>query len=99
MADFKSTTGRGPSGKFAIRYSKFEMMEGGTAVQWEYRDEMVMFKETKDGLVSNLDVLNAWGAEGWELVTGVPLIAPNREGVAYGTVGALLVFKRPRAVS
>ncbi len=65
-------------------------------MQWEYRDEMVMFKETKDGLVSNLDSLNAWGAEGWELAASVPLIAPNREGVAYGTVGALLVFKRPR---
>ncbi len=68
-------------------------------MRWEYREEMVMFKETKDGLVSNLDFLNNWGAEGWELATGVPLIAPNREGVAYGTVGALLVFKRPLAAS
>jgi len=28
-------------------------------MKWEYRDEMVMFKETKDGLVSNLEVLGA----------------------------------------
>ncbi len=68
-------------------------------MEWEYRDEMVMFQETKDGLVSNLDFLKTWGAEGWELATGVPLIAPNREGVAYGTVGALFVFKRPRATA
>lgn len=64
-------------------------------MRWEYRDEMVMFKETQDGLVSNLDALQTWGADGWELTTSVPLIAPNREGVAYGTVGALLIFKRP----
>ena len=25
-----------------------------------------------------------------------PLIAPNRDGVAYGTIGVHLVFKRPR---
>jgi hypothetical protein len=64
-------------------------------MRWEYRDEMVMFKETQDGLVSNLEALQTWGADGWELTTSVPLIAPNREGVAYGTVGALLIFKRP----
>ncbi|MBI2458834.1 MAG: hypothetical protein HYV46_22230 [candidate division NC10 bacterium] len=56
---------------------------------------MVMFKETQDGLISNLEVLGAWGADGWELTSSVPLIAPNRDGVAYGTVGALLIFKRP----
>jgi hypothetical protein len=66
-------------------------------MKWEYRDEMVMFKETQDGLVSNLEPLNAWGLDGWELVSSVPLIAPNRDGVAYGTVGALLIFKRPLA--
>ena len=66
-------------------------------MRWEYRDEMVMFKETPDGLVSNLEALQARGADGWELTTSVPLIAPNREGVAYGTVGALLIFKRPLA--
>ncbi len=64
-------------------------------MKWEYRDEMVMFKETQDGLVSNLDFLNTWGADGWELSSTLPLIAPNRDGVAYGTVGALLIFKRP----
>ncbi|MBI4573810.1 MAG: hypothetical protein HY713_11085 [candidate division NC10 bacterium] len=64
-------------------------------MKWEYRDEMVMFKETQDGLMSNLEPLGAWGAEGWELASSVPLIAPNRDGVAYGTVGALLIFKRP----
>ena len=66
-------------------------------MRWEYRDEMVMFKETPDGLVSNLEALQVWGADGWELTTSVPLIAPNREGVAYGTVGALLILKRPLA--
>ena len=66
-------------------------------MKWEYRDEMVMFKETKDGLTSNLESLAARGAEGWELASSVPLIAPNREGVAYGTVGVLLIFKRPVA--
>ena len=64
-------------------------------MKWEYRDEMVMFKETQDGLMSNLELLGAWGAEGWELASSVPLIAPNRDGVAYGTVGALLILKRP----
>jgi hypothetical protein len=66
-------------------------------MRWEYRDEMVMFKETKDGLTSNLEVLGARGADGWELASSVPLIAPNRDGVAYGTVGVLLIFKRPAA--
>jgi hypothetical protein len=66
-------------------------------MRWEYRDEMVMFKETKDGLVSNLEVLGARGSDGWELASSVPLIAPNRDGVAYGTVGVLLIFKRPAA--
>lgn len=66
-------------------------------MKWEYRDEMVMFKETQDGLVSNLEFLGAWGADEWELASSMPLIAPNRDGVAYGTVGALLIFKRPLA--
>jgi len=66
-------------------------------MKWEYRDEIVMFKETQDGLTSNLEMLGARGADGWELASGVPLIAPNRDGVAYGTVGALLIFKRPLA--
>ena len=65
-------------------------------MKWEYRDQMVMFKETQDGLVSNLEFMTVWGAEGWELASSIPLIAPNRDGVAYGTVGALLIFKRPQ---
>jgi hypothetical protein len=69
----------------------------GSAMKWEYRDQMVMFKETQDGLVSNMESLSALGAEGWEVVSSVPLIAPNRDGVAYGTVGAMLIFKRPVA--
>ncbi len=64
-------------------------------MRWEYRDEMVMFKETKDGLTSNLELLSERGEDGWELAGTVPLIAPNRDGVAYGTVGVLLIFKRP----
>ncbi len=63
--------------------------------RWEYKERMVMFKETKEGLVSDLSWLNEVGADGWELGASVPLIAPNRDGVAYGTVGALLIFKRP----
>jgi hypothetical protein len=66
-------------------------------MKWEYRDEMVMFKETKDGLISNLESLATRGDDGWELASSVPLIAPNRDGVAYGTVGVLLIFKRPAA--
>ena len=64
--------------------------------RWEYQERMVMFKETQEGLVTDLGWLNEVGADGWELVASVPLIAPNRDGVAYGTVGALLIFKRPR---
>lgn len=66
-------------------------------MRWEYQDRMVMFQETSEGLISGLDWLNDVGKEGWEMVSAVPLIAPNREGVAYGTVGALLIFKRPLA--
>jgi hypothetical protein len=64
--------------------------------RWEYQERMVMFKETQEGLVIDLGWLNEVGADGWELTTSVPLIAPNRDGVAYGTVGALLILKRPR---
>jgi len=35
------------------------------------------------------------GRDGWEVVSAIPLIAPNREGIAYGTVGALIILKRP----
>jgi hypothetical protein len=69
----------------------------GPGMKWEYRDEMVMFKETKDGLISNLELLGARGSDEWELASSVPLIAPNRDGVAYGTVGVMLIFKRPAA--
>lgn len=64
---------------------------------WEYMDKMVMFEEGKEGLTSGLTWLNDEGAQGWELAGTVALIAPNRDGVAYGTVGALLIFKRPKA--
>jgi hypothetical protein len=65
-------------------------------MSWEYMDKMVMFEEGKEGLSSGLTWLNDEGAKGWELVNAVALIAPNRDGVAYGTVGALLIFKRPK---
>lgn len=64
--------------------------------RWEYQERMVMFKETQEGLVCDLGWLNEVGADGWEIAASVPLIAPNRDGVAYGTVGALLILKRPR---
>ncbi|MGH7411290.1 MAG: hypothetical protein ACREJ6_09590 [Candidatus Methylomirabilis sp.] len=63
--------------------------------RWEYQDRMFMFKESKEGLQTDLGWLNEAGAEGWELASSVPLIAPNRDGIAYGTVGALLILKRP----
>jgi hypothetical protein len=58
---------------------------------------MVMFKESGEGLVSGLGWLNEVGQEGWEMVSALPLIAPNKDGYAYGTVGALMIFKRPQA--
>ncbi len=64
--------------------------------QWDYRDQMVVYAETEEGLVSGLeDWINDWGQDGWELATSTPLIAPNAQGQAYGTVGVHLVFKRP----
>ena len=63
--------------------------------RWEYHDRMIMFKESKEGLVSDLGWLKEEGSDGWELTASIPLIAPNRDGIAYGTVGALLIFKRP----
>ncbi len=66
-------------------------------MQWEYFDRMVVFTETPEGMVSGLDTwINGAGTEGWELASSTPLIAPNRDGVAYGTIGVHLVFKRPR---
>ena len=66
-------------------------------MRWQYQDRMVMFKESSEGLVSGLDWLNDVGQEGWEMVSAVPLVAPNKDGFAYGTVGALMIFKRPHA--
>lgn len=63
-------------------------------MRWEYRTEMVLFDETDEGLVPSLDWLEEAGQEGWELAGTVPLIAPNREGVAYGTVGLFAILKR-----
>ncbi len=65
---------------------------------FEYMDKMVMFQDTPDGLVAEMDWLHEAGEEGWELVSAVPLIAPNRDGVAYGTVGSHMILKRPKKV-
>ncbi len=67
-------------------------------MQWEYFDRMVVFRETAEGMVSGLEAwINGTGADGWELVSSTPLVAPNQDGVAYGTIGVHLVFKRPRS--
>ena len=65
-------------------------------MQWAYFDRMVVFDNAEGGLVSGLDAwINGVGAEGWELASSVPLIAPNKDGVVYGTIGLHLIFKRP----
>jgi len=65
--------------------------------KWEYFDRMVLFSETNEGMISNLETwINAAGSEGWELVSSIPLIAPNKDGIAYGTIGIHMVFKRPQ---
>jgi hypothetical protein len=65
-------------------------------MQWEYFDRMVIFSDGEGGMVSGLDTwINGAGSEGWELVSAAPLIAPNKDGVAYGTIGLHLIFKRP----
>jgi Domain of unknown function (DUF4177) len=67
-------------------------------MQWEYFDRMVIFSDGDGGMVSGLDTwINDAGSEGWELVSAAPLIAPNKDGVAYGTIGLHLIFKRPAA--
>ena len=73
-------------------------VEGSEIMQWEYFDRMVIFEDGEGGLVSGLDAwINGVGSEGWELVSSVPLIAPNKDGVAYGTIGLHLIFKRALA--
>ncbi len=69
-------------------------------MQWEYLDKMVIFSDSEEGMLSGLDSwINGAGADGWELVSSAPLIAPNKDGVAYGTIGLHLIFKRPVATS
>lgn len=65
-------------------------------MQWEYYDRMALFSETEQGMISGLEEwINGAGSDGWELVSTVPLIAPNKDGIAYGTIGVHLIFKRP----
>jgi len=67
-------------------------------MKWQYLDRMVIFQDAEGGMVSGLDSwIDGVGEEGWELVSSVPLIAPNKDGVAYGTIGVHLIFKRPVA--
>ncbi len=67
----------------------------GTAKQWEYFDRMVVFRDSEQGMESGLESwINDAGKEGWELVSSAPLIAPNKDGLAYGTIGIHLIFKR-----
>ena len=63
---------------------------------FEYMDRMVMFQDTPEGLTSDMGWLKEAGESGWELVSSVPLIAPNRDGIAYGTVGCQMILKRAR---
>lgn len=65
---------------------------------WEYLDKVLMFKESSQGLEADMSWLRERGEEGWELVSSLPLIAPNRDGIAYGTVGCHLVLKRQKKV-
>ena len=65
---------------------------------FEYMEKIVMFQETPEGLASEMDWLHEAGDQGWELVSAIPLIAPNRAGIAYGTVGSHMILKRPKKV-
>jgi hypothetical protein len=65
---------------------------------FEYMEKIVMFKETPDGLTAEMDWLREAGEQGWELSAAVPLIAPNRDGIAYGTVGSHMILKRQKKV-
>ncbi len=64
----------------------------------EYMEKVVMYKETSEGLSVEMEWLEEVGKKGWELAAAIPLIAPNRDGIAYGTVGCHLIFKRQKAV-
>jgi len=64
----------------------------------EYMEKIVMFKETPEGLTTDMDWLYEAGNDGWELVSAIPLIAPNRDGIAYGTVGSHMILKRQKKV-
>jgi hypothetical protein len=66
--------------------------------QWEYFDRVEFFEQQEDGgLVSKMeDWINEAGKAGWELVGTSPLIAPNKDGIAFGTVGVHVIFKRPK---
>ncbi len=69
-------------------------------MKWEYLDRMVIFQDAEGGMTSGLDAwINDVGTEGWELASSIPLIAPNKDGVAYGTIGVHLIFKRPAATT
>ncbi len=61
-------------------------------------EKVVMFKETPEGLAADMEWLHEAGRDGWELVTSIPLIAPNRDGIAYGTVGSQMILKRQKKV-
>ena len=64
----------------------------------EYMEKVVMYKETSEGLSVEMEWLEEVGKEGWDLAAAIPLIAPNRDGIAYGTVGCHLIFKRQKTV-
>lgn len=64
----------------------------------EYMEKIVMFKETAEGLATDMEWLHEAGNDGWELVSAIPLIAPNRDGIAYGTVGSQMILKRQKKV-
>jgi len=65
---------------------------------FEYMDKVVMFQETSEGLATEMGWLKEAGEQGWEVVGTIPLIAPNRDGIAYGTVGSHIILKRQKGV-
>jgi hypothetical protein len=67
-------------------------------MMWDYLEKIVMFKETPEGLTTDMEWLHEAGSDGWELVSAIPLIAPNRDGIAYGTVGSHMILKRQKKV-